>query len=178
MNNKNLWRIQLATCINKDRFTKNCYLGASAASRPTIQNRRSNNMTPKTMKVRVFKLQANLSTQNVTYSLQSRHWQTGDHQNNTSTNTRGCLTATPGDIRGNVKISWKISTTLLVKLSKVTKRQIKIKEKIETHIRCQKREAYIKNPDTRSDTKPFLRNETTSKPVPCLNNSQISQIES
>ena len=98
--------------MNKDHFTEKSYFGASAASRPSVRNRRpeghsrSNNMTPKTMNVRVFRLQANLSHRNVTSSLQSRDWQTGDHQNNTSTNTR---------------VVWQQSAEISVQTSKLAK---------------------------------------------------------
>ena len=47
--------------------------------------------------MKVLKLQSKILTRNANYSFRSCKWQTEDHENNTSTNSRRCLAATSAD---------------------------------------------------------------------------------
>ena len=51
----------------------------------------------KLLLMKLLKLQPRIWTNNATSSLRSCDWQTGDNSFKTSTNSRGCLVATPGD---------------------------------------------------------------------------------
>ena len=68
---------------------------------PGIEDRKDkirNQREPiKVIIMKLLKLQPKIYTNNATSSLRSCDWQTGDNSYKTSTNSRGCLAATPGD---------------------------------------------------------------------------------
>ena len=85
--------------------TEKGYFGANAANRPLPRNGRPDRQNQvkqrnaDTTHTEMSKLQLKLQTINGTSSLRSCLWQTGDNWNTkTSTNSRGCLGATLGDI--------------------------------------------------------------------------------